>query len=139
MRKRSRASKQPSLEKPSDRSLSLPKFDTFNACPEIKETAYFSEAVGKKVHQDISQESGNMTPRGKVQESIRWEEDKIEFNHASKVLKDDSLVDSFLLELTQRTPSDNKTGTDTSEGSKRTKNRGKNLLKMKDLKYAKPT
>jgi hypothetical protein len=139
VKKKPKASKQSSIERHNDRSLSLPKFDTFSACPEIKKTADFSEAAVRKEWEETNPEEGCMTPRGKIQESIKWEEDKIELSQASKIIKDDSLVDSFLLELTQRAPSDIKTGTDTSDGSRRTKNRGRNLLKMKDLKYAKPT
>lgn len=117
-------------EKQIDRSLSLPKFDTFNACPQIKQTAYFSENLQRP--EEIKPAVQN-TP---VQESLQWEGDNIEINQASKVIKDDSLADSFLLEIAKSAKSQEVAKPKLPQ---RSKTRKVNLLKASDFKYAKPT
>lgn len=89
--KPSKTPKQPSQERINDRSLSLPNFDTFNALPHIKQTADFSNPK-REEKQNIG------IVQTQPQESMHWEEDKIEFSHPQQQIND-SLADSFLLEI----------------------------------------
>ena len=120
-----------------DRSLSLPKFDTFNALPHIKQTAKFSNEVEENLPENQVLE----TPRNMVQESIRWEEENIDMKKEdSKEQKDDSIMDSFLLELTAKKPQSKSTEIGTKNlKKKKSRNKHMKFIKQSDLRFSKQT
>ena len=156
---RKKIQKQPSQEKQAERSLSLPHFETFNACPQIKQTAYFSETVPQQKEESKGDVDWKNL-KNLVQESLHWEGDKIQINDNSRAPRDDSMVDSFLMEfnnycqkptseatqivdqkdnISAIKPPANKSQDVVSPRVKRSRARKYNLLKMHDLRFAKPS
>lgn len=104
-----KAQKQPNQDKHNDRSLSLPKFDAFSPLPRIKQTANFDRKNKNEdrnvINDQPDEESKNIDKSINLkhpQESLNFEEEKIELDVVGKSINNSSLADSFYLELTNR-------------------------------------
>ncbi|CAI2368673.1 unnamed protein product [Moneuplotes crassus] len=84
-----------------ERSLILPQFDTFSACPQIHKSDEFkkSQKTIRAFEEEAQKEAQIM-----AQERMTFGDDKIEVVKDIQVPKDNSLMDSFLLEITSKKP-----------------------------------
>lgn len=110
------------LGEENDRSLSLPKFDTFAAVPQIKNTAEFHKLEKALPTYSSSKE----TPRMKIDvpdKGPKWDYENIEVTKEPQIHRDDSMMDSFLLEIASDKPNWKSTEVRAKKPTKKSRNK----------------